>query len=139
MPITPTGGFPHAANKDDEYMGYIIPKGANVVNNVWTINNTERRAQNPRDFIPERYKDDKLSMGESANGGDPGKRDHYTFGAGRRICPGIHIAERNLFLAVACLLWAFDIHKAKDANGKEIDVPKEGLQGALIVYPHKFE
>src|ERR1700733_6302398 len=28
-------------------------------------------------------------------------------GAGRRLCPGIHLAERNLFIAMAKLLWAF--------------------------------
>ena len=27
----------------------------------------------------------------------------------RRICPGIHIAERELWLAVSQLLWAFEI------------------------------
>lgn len=28
-------GVPHAAVKDDVYMGYNIPKGAAVINNVW--------------------------------------------------------------------------------------------------------
>lgn len=28
-------GVPHAVTKDDEYMGYNIPKGAGIVNNVW--------------------------------------------------------------------------------------------------------
>lgn len=28
-------GVPHAVTKDDEYMGFKIPKGAGVVNNVW--------------------------------------------------------------------------------------------------------
>jgi hypothetical protein len=27
----------------------------------------------------------------------------------RRICPGIHVAERELWLAISRLLWAFDI------------------------------
>ena len=30
------------------------------------------------------------------------------YGAGRRICPGIHLAERNLIIGVAKLLWAFE-------------------------------
>jgi len=33
--------------------------------------------------------------------------DHYGYGAGRRLCPGIHLAERNLFVGIAKLLWAF--------------------------------
>jgi cytochrome P450 len=28
-------GVPHAVIKDDEYMGYLIPKGASVIYNVW--------------------------------------------------------------------------------------------------------
>lgn len=28
-------GVPHAVIRDDEYMGYKIPKGAEVVYNVW--------------------------------------------------------------------------------------------------------
>ena len=32
----------------------------------------------------------------------------------RRICPGIHIAERELWLAVSQLLWAYDIRSPPD-------------------------
>jgi cytochrome P450 len=28
-------GIPHAVIKDDEYMGYKIPKGAAIIGNVW--------------------------------------------------------------------------------------------------------
>jgi len=34
MPTTLTGAIPHGAMKDDEYMGYKIPKGAGLINNV---------------------------------------------------------------------------------------------------------
>jgi hypothetical protein len=34
MPTTLTGAIPHSATKDDIYMGYTIPKGAGVMNNV---------------------------------------------------------------------------------------------------------
>ena len=30
-------GVPHAVIRDDEYMGYTIPKGAGVMWNVWTV------------------------------------------------------------------------------------------------------
>jgi hypothetical protein len=32
----------------------------------------------------------------------------------RRICPGIHVAERELWLAISRLLWAFDILSLPD-------------------------
>lgn len=30
-------GVPHRVMRDDEYMGYKIPKGASVINNVWYV------------------------------------------------------------------------------------------------------
>jgi hypothetical protein len=49
-------------------------------------------------------------------------RDHLTYGGGRRICAGIHVAERSLFLILSRLLWGFNISLAKDAQGKTIPV-----------------
>lgn len=34
MPVTVTGGAPHANTTEDFYMGYRIPKGTAIVNNV---------------------------------------------------------------------------------------------------------
>ena len=42
-------------------------------------------------------------------------------GAGRRLCPGIHLAERNLFAALAKLLWAFSFEKEVDENGRVME------------------
>jgi cytochrome P450 len=30
-------GVPHSVLKDDTYMGYTIPKGATIINNVWCV------------------------------------------------------------------------------------------------------
>jgi cytochrome P450 len=35
MPAGILGALPHSCTKDDEYMGYTIPRGASIVNNVW--------------------------------------------------------------------------------------------------------
>lgn len=34
MPTTITGGMPHCLVRDDEYMGFKIPAGAAILNNV---------------------------------------------------------------------------------------------------------
>lgn len=88
MPTTILGAVPHATTAEDIYKGYFIPKGAGILNNVWTINTDPRRAPNPRRFDPSRYENDTLSLFDSASNPDGTKRDHFTFGAGRRICPG---------------------------------------------------
>ncbi|KAK3948433.1 cytochrome P450 [Pseudoneurospora amorphoporcata] len=47
----------------------------------------------------------------------------YTFGAGRRICQGLHVADDFLFLSIARLMWAFNFDRAIDPQtGKEIVV-----------------
>ncbi|KAK1703590.1 cytochrome P450 [Colletotrichum lupini] len=78
-------GLPHAVIQDDEYMGHKIPKGAGVMLNVWAINMDENRFENPRAFDPSRYEGDEQNSFESAMNGDASKRDHYVFGAGRRL------------------------------------------------------
>jgi cytochrome P450 len=58
-------------------------------------------------------------------------RDHYAYGGGRRICPGMHVAERSLFINVARLMWGFDLQLAKDENGREIPVDPTFTTGYL--------
>lgn len=58
---------------------------------------------------------------EYANSADYENRDHYSFGNGRRLCPGIHLGERNIFLGISKLLWAFKFEKAVDEAGQPIE------------------
>lgn len=82
--------------------------------NVWAMHHGERRWEKPADFMPERYANyPKLASQYTTDGPD---RDHFGYGAGRRVCPGIHLAERNLFVGMAKLLWAFDFRKRSDDN-----------------------
>ena len=40
---------------------------------------------------------------------DTYQRDHFTFGMGRRICPGTRLAENTLDITAANILWAFSV------------------------------
>ncbi|KAK1542157.1 cytochrome P450 [Colletotrichum paranaense] len=131
-------GLPHAVIQDDEYMGYKIPKGAGVMLNVWAINMDENRFENPRAFDPSRYEGDEQNSFESAMNGDASKRDHYVFGAGRRLCQGTHIADRSLFLSISRLLWAFSLEKAVDTEGNEITPNADDLTDGFLVQPKPF-
>lgn len=89
---------------------------------------------NPNSFIPERFAEHtKLAPDYAA--GDCEKRDHYGYGAGRRICPGMHLAERNMFLSIAKLLWAFRFENGVRADGgaevNETD-PVEGYHQGFL-------
>ncbi|KAH6651347.1 cytochrome P450 [Chaetomium tenue] len=139
MPTTIMGAVPHAATQDDWYDGHLIPKNAGVVNNVWAINMDPARHPDPRRFDPDRYRDDRQSLADAAANPDAAKRDQFTFGAGRRICPGIHVAERSLFLGVARMLWALDIKPATDpVTGKVVLPDQEKLTQGFVCQPVEF-
>ena len=104
----------------DTINGMTIPKGSTVILNVWGLHHDPERKPNPDVFDPERFRGRTLSAAEYAVSVDYDNRDHYGYGSGRRICPGIHLAERNLFLAMAKLLWAFEFHEERDAKGESL-------------------
>ncbi|KAM5544434.1 hypothetical protein V8D89_002094 [Ganoderma adspersum] len=120
-------GTPHMNTEDFTYKGYFIPKDTVIVLNTWTLHHNPERYPDPHEFKPERYLDDHLTCADSANLANPMERDHWTFGAGRRICPGMALAEREIFLAVSHLLWAFEMTELPD---ERIDLNEyDGLSG----------
>jgi hypothetical protein len=82
-----------------------------------------------------------LTAGEYAALPDVNARDHFSFGGGRRICPGMHVAERSIFLNLARLLWGFNVEHAKDENGNDIpvDATTEGLVPGALSNPKLFK
>lgn len=138
MPTTILGAVPHATTADDRYKDFLIPKGAGVMNNAWAINMDPSRAPSPRSFDPGRHKEDQLSLYDSASNPDGTKRDQFTFGAGRRICPGMHVAERSLFLGISRMLWAFDILPAIGPDGETVLPDQEKLTQGFVCMPELF-
>ena len=137
MPTAIAGAIPHRARATDEFEGHIIPAGATIVLAVWACNNDAALFEDPREFKPERH-DPNLTEIEAALSADPHDRDHWTFGAGRRLCPGLHVAERTLFLSMARILWAFDIKKAKDEKGNEIPIDRDAVTQSIAACPLPF-
>jgi cytochrome P450 len=131
-------GFPHAVTQENFYQGYRIPRGATVIINAYAIQMDPHRHAHPRRFDPDRYKTDYLSLAESAASPDVTKRDHFQFGGGRRVCPGMHIVERTLFLGYARLMWAFDVLPMVDEQGKHILPDPERLTQGLATMPQPF-
>ncbi|KAJ7031601.1 cytochrome P450 [Mycena alexandri] len=109
-PVAPLG-LKHCVTKDDFYEGYFIPKGTTVIANIWAITHDSEVYANPFAFDPTRH------LGENPEA-DP---FNFVFGYGRRVCPGATLAEDSLFLAISNILAAFNISRALDANGKEVE------------------
>ena len=69
-----------------------------------------------------------------------------SLGNGRRMCPGIHLADRNLFHAISKILWAFDLEMVTDSKTGKPIVPdtsvvtgyREGLTACANDFPIKM-
>jgi cytochrome P450 len=112
-----------------------------IILNIWGLNHTSAGHENGEsplsDFDPDRYADRLQLSPHYAASPDFASRDHYTYGAGRRICPGIHLAERTLCIAIAKLLWAFDF---KEKPGAPVDVdPRTGYTEGIVRAPTPFQ
>lgn len=113
-PIAPL--VPHSLDQDDTYQGYLIPKGAWVMVNLWAILHDPETYRNPEEFRPERFDSTSSDIAEP----DP---TEICFGFGRRSCPGYHFAMSTLFLTVAHILHCFDISPCKDDRGNDKPLP----------------
>jgi len=112
-------GVPHAATEDDWYEGVFIPKGTVCLPNVWHCNHDRTVfGEDADEFRPERHLDER---GELLSGpAEAIQARHVTFGFGRRICVGKHLANGTLFISTARILWAARLQGARDENGKEV-------------------
>lgn len=121
---TPIWGIKHYADADVTYKDYTIPKGTVLLANTSFIHYDPERYDEPFAFRPERYLNHSKYSSEYAAQSDPYKRDHFAFGAGRRICPGARLAENSLNIALANILWAFNIRPpivdGAEAKGMEL-------------------
>ncbi|QRV77175.1 cytochrome P450 family protein [Ceratobasidium sp. AG-Ba] len=97
-------GIPHICAQDDEYRGYLIPKGAIVFHKIRAICNDTRVYPEPRSFNPDRFL-------------DPSAPDAPVFGMGRRVCPGSYFAGDSLFIMASTLLSIFNF---KSTPGKPL-------------------
>ncbi|KAG1849245.1 cytochrome P450 [Suillus subluteus] len=93
------GGVPHCATKDIIWNNYLIPAGAIVIGNHWAIANDPDVFPEPHKFNPQRWIDDVGRVRDDLR--------FFTFGFGRRVCPGQHVANRSIFINTALILWAF--------------------------------
>lgn len=88
------------------------------------IAHDEKEYPRPDEFDPSRWLD------ESHKPLDPRT---FAFGYGRRICPGMHVAQASVWIAMASVLATFNIKKRKDALGEDID-PVIQFESSIIRY-----
>jgi cytochrome P450 len=139
-PVTNIGS-PHYTTADVVYKGFVIPKNTIISLCQYTIHFDAKKWQNPETFDPTRYLSYPLKAGAYAAAADPNERDHFDFGAGRRICPGMHLAENSLFITIACILWLFEIKPPVGESGAEgeVDVSDAAYEEGVNTLPKPYK
>ena len=65
---------------------------------------------------------------------DTKEESHVTYGFGRRLCVGRHVANNSLFIDIAILLWAAKMERKKDASGRLCPLDVDGfVEDGLVV------
>jgi len=102
------------------------------------INFDERYTKDAHSYNPDRHLKiaHKLAP-ELAASSHFGERDHYTYGVGRRICPGFHLAERVQWRIIAQLLWAFRIEQLEELS-IEPEMWEEGFLNFVKEFKVRF-
>jgi cytochrome P450 len=120
-------GFPHRATKDIFWRGYCIPEGATVYGCHWTLSRDPIVFPDPETFNPQRWLDSEGRLGKN-------NTKFITYGFGRRVCPGLYLANNSLYITLALLLWSFRIVERPDAP-----INTHAFSDAVIPHAAPFE
>ncbi|EXF82196.1 cytochrome P450 2D18 [Colletotrichum fioriniae PJ7] len=127
------------AATDDEYNGMLIPKDSTIFIPTWALHHTEKNYPDAEQFDPDRYLKHPKLANDYAGSPEWENRDHYNYGAGRRICPGIHLAERNMWRIASKLLWAFEFAEPMDPiTGKVVPLDPHAYNPGILQAPLEF-
>ncbi|KAG9289560.1 hypothetical protein G9A89_002333 [Geosiphon pyriformis] len=135
-PTNLMGCAPHQVDRDDTYRGYHIPAKSVIVSNSYPIITSPLLFENPSKFKPERYldRDGHLKPFDEI-------RESWIFGRGRRSCPGIDLANKNILTPLGYTLALFNFEVPKNpitGKNKSIDFEK-GFQNSFDYRVEKYD
>ncbi|KAJ7972079.1 Cytochrome P450 family protein [Quillaja saponaria] len=110
--------LPYVAGHDVEIGSYTIKKGNQVMINAWCIGRNPKYWQDSMSFLPERFVGSKIDY----KGHD---FEYLPFGAGRRICPGLPLANRMVNLMLAAILHSYDWELPEGVTPKNLDMTEQ--------------
>lgn len=107
---------PHESTEDVIVNGFMILKKSRVIINSWAIGRDPNVwSENVEEFYPERFMGRDIDV----------RGLHFElipFGAGRRVCPGMHLALTNVKLVVAHLVHCFDWELPNGMQPDDVDM-----------------
>ncbi|KAI3802368.1 hypothetical protein L1987_30500 [Smallanthus sonchifolius] len=106
---------PRAFTKDCTIFGYHVSKGTWLLINTWKLQRDPKIWPDPCEFRPERF----LTLDQKVIDVKVMDFELIPFGAGRRSCPGIGLANQMLHMVLATLIQNFDM---STPNGEPVDM-----------------
>ncbi|KAF6990795.1 hypothetical protein CFC21_007951 [Triticum aestivum] len=107
--------LPHKASASVKVGGYSIPKGANVMVNVWAVARDPKVWSSPLEFRPERFLEESIDIKGSDFRVLP-------FGAGRRVCPGAQLGINLVASMIGHMLHHFEWSLPEGARPEDISM-----------------
>ncbi|KAH6613899.1 hypothetical protein C7974DRAFT_404013 [Boeremia exigua] len=98
-----------------------------------------KRHPDPRHIKSARDLNDHQTAAEVANSLDASERDYFVFGAGRRLCQGMHLGKWLLILATSQLLWRFGVRQVVGFDDNDISTDAGALTKGMVVLPQVFQ
>ncbi|CAI0394757.1 unnamed protein product [Linum tenue] len=110
--------IPREARETVVISGYQVPAKTRVIVNSWAIGRNPEHWTQPDQFIPERF----LHTSVDYKGYD---FQYIPFGAGRRMCPGLHYGIATVRILLVNLLYHFDWKLPNKMKPEDLDMDEE--------------
>lgn len=95
--------IPHMASADCKISGYDVPRDTVLIVNAWAIHRDPELWDDPTSFKPERFEN-----------GEAESSKMMPFGLGRRVCPGVGLAQRSVGLTLGSLIQCFEWERVSE-------------------------
>ncbi|XP_078699160.1 steroid 17-alpha-hydroxylase/17,20 lyase-like isoform X1 [Branchiostoma floridae x Branchiostoma belcheri] len=122
--------LPHATTADTTLRGYHIPKGTEVLPNLWALHHDPDTWGDPHTFRPERFLDETGNL-------MPKPFALMPFSVGRRACPGEKMGMADTYLLLAGLVQNFHFSFPEGETPPDLSSDEEG--GGEVCQPAPYK
>ncbi|KAK9049962.1 hypothetical protein SSX86_031069 [Deinandra increscens subsp. villosa] len=124
---------PRITIQDVELMGYDVAGGTHVIINAWAIGRDPALWEESNEFRPERFLNNSINYQGL-------QFEWLPFGGGRRSCPGVQFSVPVIELALANIVYKFDMMLPYGMKNEDLDMKEAfgltiNMKSALLVTP----